>query len=131
MKKKLWIGLLIIILAILGWILWNNQSGTSRVVWDTEPLNTGTIRQLVAASGTLSATNTVEVGTQVSGVIEEINVDFNDEVTKGEVIARLDIRNLKAALDQARAELTQAEIQVAQKKRALEYAKKIQPGRGG
>jgi HlyD family secretion protein len=128
MKKKLWIGLLIITLVILGWILWNSQSGSSRVVWDTEPLSTGTIRQLVAASGTLSATNTVEVGTQVSGVIEEINVDFNDEVTKGEVIARLDIRNLKAALDQASAELTQAEIQVAQKKRALEFAKKYNPG---
>ena len=76
----------------------------------------GTIDSVVSATGTLSAVTTVLVGTQVSGLIEELLVDFNDRVEKGQVIARLDttllksnLRDVEASLERSVAELRQAE----------------------
>jgi HlyD family secretion protein len=76
----------------------------------------GTIDSVVSATGTLSAVTTVQVGTQVSGLIDELLVDFNDRVEKGQVIARLDttllesnLRDVEASLERSVAELRQAE----------------------
>jgi len=76
----------------------------------------GNIDSVVTATGTLSAVTTVQVGTQVSGLIAELLADFNDRVEKGQVIARLDttllessLRDVEAALERSRAELRQAE----------------------
>lgn len=80
------------------------------------PVERGTIDQVVSATGTLSAVTTVQVGTQVSGLIAELYADFNDRVEKGQVIARLDttllesnLRDVQAALERSQAELRQAE----------------------
>lgn len=76
----------------------------------------GSIDSVVTATGTLSAVTTVQVGTQVSGLISQLLVDFNDRVEKGQVIARLDttllesnLRDVEASLERSRAELRQAE----------------------
>jgi len=76
----------------------------------------GTIDAVVSATGALSAVTTVQVGTQVSGLIDELLVDFNDRVEKGQVIARLDttllesnLRDTEASLERSVAELRQAE----------------------
>jgi HlyD family secretion protein len=76
----------------------------------------GSIDSVVSATGTLSAVTTVQVGTQVSGLIKELYVDFNDRVEKGQVIARLDttllesnLRDSEASLERSVAELRQAE----------------------
>ena len=76
----------------------------------------GDIDSVVSATGTLSAVTTVQVGTQVSGLIAELLVDFNDRVSKGQVIARLDttlletnLRDVEASVERSRAELKQAE----------------------
>ncbi|MEW6336576.1 MAG: efflux RND transporter periplasmic adaptor subunit [Acidobacteriota bacterium] len=76
----------------------------------------GSIDSVVSATGTLSAVTTVQVGTQVSGLIKELYVDFNDRVEKGQVIARLDttllesnLRDTEASLERGTAELKQAE----------------------
>ncbi|HPW54572.1 MAG: efflux RND transporter periplasmic adaptor subunit [Thermoanaerobaculaceae bacterium] len=76
----------------------------------------GNIDAVVSATGTLSAVTTVQVGTQVSGLISELLVDFNDRVEKGQVIARLDttllesnLRDVEASLERSRAEVKQAE----------------------
>jgi HlyD family secretion protein len=76
----------------------------------------GTIDAVVTATGTLSAVTTVQVGTQVSGLIDELLVDFNDRVEKGQVIARLDttllesnLRDVEASVERSQAELRQAE----------------------
>lgn len=76
----------------------------------------GSIDSVVSATGTLSAVTTVQVGTQVSGLIKELYVDFNDRVEKGQVIARLDttllesnLRDTEASLERSTAELRQAE----------------------
>jgi HlyD family secretion protein len=76
----------------------------------------GTIDSVVSTTGTLSAVTTVQVGTQVSGLIDELLVDFNDRVEKGQVIARLDttlldsnLRDVEASVERSTAELRQAE----------------------
>lgn len=76
----------------------------------------GSVDSVVSATGTLSAVTTVQVGTQVSGLIAKLNVDFNDRVTKGQVIAQLDttlldsnLRDVEASLERSEAELRHAE----------------------
>ncbi|MBI5495295.1 MAG: efflux RND transporter periplasmic adaptor subunit [Deltaproteobacteria bacterium] len=77
--------------------------------FETVVVDKGRVSARVTASGTLAALVTVQVGTQVSGRLHEIKVDFNDVVKKGQVIARIDPRLFEAALEQARANLQAAE----------------------
>jgi HlyD family secretion protein len=76
----------------------------------------GDLDAVVSATGTLSAVTTVQVGTQVSGLISRLYVDFNDRVEKGQIVARLDttlletsLRDVEASRERTRAELAQAE----------------------
>ena len=63
----------------------------------------------MGATGTLQAVTTVQVGTQVSGTIQELNADFNSLVRKGQVLARLDPSLIQSQIEQARANLIRAE----------------------
>jgi HlyD family secretion protein len=74
----------------------------------------GDLENLVTATGTLSAVGTVEVGTQVSGTLAQILVDFNDKVHKGQVLAVLDATLLEAAVQDAQAGLMSAKAQYEQ-----------------
>jgi len=80
--------------------------------YETVVADRGPLVAKVTATGTLSALVSVQVGSQVSGRVEEILVDFNSPVKKGDVIARLDPLLFQAALDQSRANLLTAESAV-------------------
>ena len=82
----------------------------------TGEVSRGTILTEIAATGTLEAVTTVQVGSQVSGSIQELNADFNSIVRKGQVLARLDPSLFQTQVDSARANLTsaQADLQRAQ-----------------
>jgi len=126
MKKAYWIILIvvIVILAVAAWIIFrNNESET--VVWKTAKVEKGDIQVSVKASGTLGAVTTVQVGTQVSGIINKIYVDFNSVVREGQVIAVLDTTYLAQAVDDARASLKRAQIQVNQAKREYDRTKQL------
>jgi HlyD family secretion protein len=75
----------------------------------TAAVDEGAITQVVLATGTLQPVITVNVGTQVSGTVLERRADFNDRVTKGQVLLRLDPANLQARLRQAKAQLAASE----------------------
>ena len=75
----------------------------------TAAIDEGAITQVVLATGTLQPVITVNVGTQVSGTVLERRADFNDHVTKGQILLRLDPANLQARLRQARAQLAASE----------------------
>lgn len=83
------------------------------VAYTTAPVAVQTLTQSVTASGTVNPQNSISVGTQVSGTIASIDVDFNSKVTKGEVLARIDPSTFQAQLDQAQASLAQAQAQAA------------------
>lgn len=79
---------------------------------ETAKVIRGEISDIVTATGKLEAIETVEVGTQVSGVIQKIYVDYNSQVKKGQLLARLDETPLVAQLEQSKATVDQAEAEV-------------------
>jgi HlyD family secretion protein len=86
----------------------------SSVSYVTEPVAQQTLVQSVTASGTVNPQNNISVGTQVSGTISAIYVDYNSKVKRGQVLARLDPSTFAAQLDQAKASLAQTQAQAAQ-----------------
>ena len=79
-----------------------------KVTYSTEQVQKGDIFTSITATGTIEPVTEVEVGTQVSGIIDKIYVDFNSEVKKGQLIAELDKTNLKSRLASANAQLSSA-----------------------
>jgi HlyD family secretion protein len=80
----------------------------------TQTVREGSLRVVVTATGTLQPTNQVDVGSEVSGLIDRVLVDFNDHVTQGQIIAQLDTRTLDARLASSRASLAVAEASLQQ-----------------
>src|SRR6188768_1044919 len=106
MRKSVWIvlGLLVVTAGGLGIWKWRQRAAASAVPrYDTVAVDRGPIVAKVTATGTLSALVTVQVGTQVSGRIKQIFVDFNSPVKKGQVIAKIEPALFQAALESARA----------------------------
>lgn len=82
------------------------------IVFNTAPVTRGEIVETVSATGTLQAVTTVEVGTQVSGTVKELAVDFNGVVRKGQIVARLEPSLFETQVEQARANLAKAQADV-------------------
>lgn len=126
MKKFYWIIGIVILLAgvVLGWIFLKKTTN-GEYQWKTAVAEQGDLRVTVTATGSLQAVTTVQVGTQVSGTISKIMVDFNDYVKQGQVIAVLDTTYLAQAVEDASASLQRADIQVNQTKREHERNKQL------
>jgi HlyD family secretion protein len=90
------------------------QSTTSEPEYQFTQVRRGTLETLVSSTGTLAAVETVEVGTQVSGTIDKIYVDYNDHVSKGQVLAVLDQALSKAQVREAEANVNKAHAVLAQ-----------------
>lgn len=118
---RYWISaLIVLVLAVVGWQL--NQPAAEKIHYQTQAIATGDIESVVNTAGTTRAVVTVEVGTEVSGLITELLVDFNDDVTQGQLIARLDDRTYVAKLRQSEADVIMAKASVAQQKANLQKA---------
>ncbi|HAH23055.1 MAG TPA: efflux RND transporter periplasmic adaptor subunit, partial [Prolixibacteraceae bacterium] len=112
----MYIGSAVVLLAI-GFLVYTSFRDTKETVsYETAKIERGTISNTITATGTLEAIKTVQVGTQVSGVIEKIFVDFNSQVKKGQLLAQLDETPLLAQLQQSKASVDQAEAQVKYQK---------------
>jgi HlyD family secretion protein len=95
----------------LSFLVVNSKINTS-VKYQFATLQKGNIESIISSSGTLNPVTEVVVGTQVSGTIEKIYVDFNDNVIKGQIIAVLDSSLLRMFVDEARAGVLKAEAQL-------------------
>ena len=105
--KKIIIALIILILIVLGaFFLFKNDSRNQRYV--TQKADRGDIRSTVSATGTVNAVTTVLIGTQVSGTIKQLFVDFNSPVKKGQLLAQIDPASIEAQVAQASANLSLA-----------------------
>lgn len=91
----------------------------------TAKVRIGSISKTVTATGTIEAITTVEVGTQVSGVIQKLFADFNSVVKKGQLLAQLDETMLRASLDQSKATLMDAEADLAYQKNNYQRMKAL------
>jgi HlyD family secretion protein len=89
------------------------RGGKPEVKWETTAVDRGRVVARVTATGTLSALVTVQVGSQVSGRIQQLFVDFNSPVKKGQLIAKIDPQLFAASLEQARANYAAAEGNLA------------------
>src|ERR1035437_1838975 len=118
MKKKYWILIVfIVLLAAAGTWFWFGKKASVEVQWRTGKAEMGDLKIVVTATGTLSADTTVQVGTQVSGIIDKILVDFNSIVKKGQVVALLDTTYLAASVEDAASSMFRAQVQVDLTKR--------------
>jgi HlyD family secretion protein len=126
MKKRIiYIGSAVVVLAI-GYLVYRSLGNAKpTVTLETVKVEKGTISNTITATGTLEAIKTVNVGTQVSGVIEKIFVDFNSLVKKGQLLAQLDETPLLAQLEQSKASVDQAEAQVKYQKATYERYKAL------
>jgi HlyD family secretion protein len=107
--KKLIISLLILVAAGAGGWAYVLRRGNPEPVATTMPFSRGDVVQSVGATGTLEAVETVDVGTQVSGVVQELHADFNDIVKKGQIIAKLDPQLIQTQIEQQSANVTRAQ----------------------
>ncbi len=122
MKKKLAIlglmaALLFIALVVGRRFLGNGEASVQE--YKMAKIKLGDIRSVVSSSGTVNPLNNVSVGSQVSGIIQKINVDFNSEVTADQVIALIDDSVYSAQVDQAKAKLLMAEMQLLERERDI------------
>ena len=118
MKKKIVIAVILVaIIGAGGAYLYKNKG--NGVKFKTEKAVRGDIREIVTATGTMSAVVTVLVGTQVSGTVKELFVDFNSPVKKGQLLAQIDPALPQAKVAQARANLQSAAANVEKVEAAL------------
>lgn len=107
------------------WILEPAGGRDAGLSYDTVLVGKGPIRKIVATSGPVRALVTVSIGSQVSGQIASMNVDFNSEVKMGDVLATIDGRTFEARAGQARADLTAARAALANQEAALTKAEAV------
>ena len=117
MKKKLIISGAVVLLALAVLPLFFGKSKKGGIRLETAQVERGTIANSVTATGTVEPVTEVDVGTQVSGIIDKLYVDYNDVVKAGQLIAEMDKVNLQA-------ELKSAEAQLASSKTEFEYQQK-------
>lgn len=118
MKKKTIIATaLVVVLAVVAVLVRREAFGKETTEYRFTAVERGDIESTVSATGTLNAVTTVQVGTQVSGQVSELLVDFNDTVKKGQLLARIDPTLQEQAVADAQASLERARAQYLQTQR--------------
>lgn len=107
--KKWWI-LLLAVLTVGGFLLFGGDSN-KKLEYATTRITRGDLRQVVSATGEIRPVNTVNVGSQVSGTIDNLYVDFNSKVKKGDILLTIEPSVLQASVDEAKASLDSATSQ--------------------
>ena len=135
-RLLLWGGIALVLIGIgISWWLMRNGDG---VRYETQAVRRGNLTVTVSATGNLQPTKNVDVGIEVSGTIRSVDVDYNDKVKAGQVLARLDTTKLEAnrlqaqaALEAARAKVQQTQASTQEAKAQLARLKQVQALSGG
>lgn len=108
-NKKLWIAVGVIAVAVIAYLLLSGDNKEEKVEFETAKVMEGNIQTTITATGTIEPVTSVTVGTQVSGIVSKLYVDYNSVVKKGQIIAELDKTNLISELTAQRANLSSAQ----------------------
>ncbi len=125
MKKLTWIILVVLAIATIVYFLMKPKMDAKNLDYNYVSLEKGDIEAIVSSTGTLEAINTVEVGTQISGTIKKIYVDYNDKVKAGQLLAEMDLKLLFTNLINAEANLSVAQAKLNQTKDEFERDKSL------
>ncbi len=119
------LGLAIVVMfaASLGYIYWSGSDASSTTQYKIEPVSRGGLTVTVTATGTVEPTNEIEISSELSGMIKSVNVDYNDEVKLGQVLAELDTDKLEAQVAHTRATMAAKKAKLLELK-ATEIEKK-------
>lgn len=109
MKKKIIIGIALIAIAAIAYFMLAGGQKKETVEFEKTTVEKTNIQNSITATGTIEPVTSVTVGTQVSGIVSHLYVDYNSEVKKGQVIAELDKTNLTSELRTAQANLSSAQ----------------------
>ena len=114
MKKLSKVWVVVVIVAIIAVAVWAFSGGKKeqQISFDTAPVASANIQNSITATGTIEPVTSVTVGTQVSGIVSKLYVDYNSVVKKGQVIAELDKTNLLSQLATAKTQLATAQSQL-------------------
>jgi len=125
MKKLIRILIVMVVIAasIVSYSIYRKHQ--NRPEWRLSKISVGNIREEVTASGTLNPSTRIEVGTEISGKILKLYKDFNDNVKKGELLAKLDTENLESSLESARSDVTRSQISVMDAKIDLDLQNEL------
>ena len=127
MKKisKVWFGIAaVVVIAVIVWLL-SNIKKEHQITFETDIVKEANIQNSITATGTIEPVTSVTVGTQVSGIVSKLYVDYNSVVKKGQVIAELDKTNLISELNTAKANLSSAESTLAYEKKNYQRYKSL------
>ena len=123
-SRKMWLGIIVLVLLIVGvgWY-WLGTSKEVEMRYKTAPVKRMDLALTVSATGNVTPKDQVEVSSELSGILEDVYVDFNDKVTVGQKLAQLDTSKLNATLLQRKSSLRSAKAQVKSAEANLEEAK--------
>jgi HlyD family secretion protein len=121
-SRRLAIIAVVLGLAALAWWAWTARAPEAGGGFRTGAVDRGDVRVVISATGTLRATTTVDVGSQVSGQMKEVLVDFNDRVDRDQPIARLDPAPFESRVKQTEADLASARASVNEAQATLKNA---------
>ena len=115
-RKSLWavVAMVLGALGLYAWQLGNQRSAAP--IYVTEPATRGNLTLIVTANGTLQPTRSVNIGSELSGTVQRVLVDINDQVKKGQVLVELDTSKLQDQVTRSRATLAAANARLAQTK---------------
>ncbi len=122
-RRRWWIAAAVAVVATLAGYWWTHRTPAPNFL--TETVTRGDVVRAVTASGTVNPQTTVQVGTYVSGVLQDLYCDFNTRVKAGQLCAKIDPRPFQTVVDQAKAALDTARAQLAKDEAALTFAKVI------
>ncbi len=118
--RKIGIAVAVVAVLGLGWHFWSQRSADgAESGYRTETVQRGDIRVAISSTGTLSAISTITVGSQISGLVTDVLVDFNSPVKKDQILARIDPSTYQAQIEQGSAQIASAQAQLRQAQAAL------------
>lgn len=120
-RRAIWAGAIVLLIALL-FVLTRCFAGNGESPYITQEVRRGALNVTVSATGNLAPTNQVEVGSEISGTVARVLVDFNDRVKKGQTLAIIDPEQLDDAVRQSRAQLGAREADVNQARATLAEA---------
>ena len=123
---KRWIiaAIITIVVVVIALIFWKGSNSSSDVKYKTQEVQRGDLTVIVTATGTLKPTNNeVSVGSELSGIVKTVEVDYNSKVKVGQILARLDTSKLETQIMQYKASLEAAQAKVLQTQATIKEAR--------